>query len=157
MSTSIPALHVSTKSFAKGSGKVFIKSRQDAASSGAFTVKLTVQFDPAVDEYPIGTIEFRVDLSDGAKGSFSATSIELINSHGKHNPTVFITGRCKDDAQPDAKGCRYWLMIANNKRPNDHEGTADVVSFTIHDRNGNRVSYGTGPVVSGDFEVVAFN
>ncbi len=157
MSTSIPALHVSSKSIVKGSGKIFIQSRKDAVSSGVFAVKAGVQFDPAVNEYPVGSIEIKVDLSDGAKGAFMASTVELINSHGKHNPTVFITGQCKDAAQPDAKGCRYWIMIANNKRSNDPEGTPDIVSFTIHDRNGNRVAYGTGPVISGDFEVLAFN
>jgi len=57
-----------------------------------------------------------------------------------------------DDIQPDAKGCRFWLMIANNKKANQ-DGTADIVGFAIHDNKGTRIAYGTGPVKSGDFEI----
>jgi len=150
---SIPAFHVSDLSKAKGQGDIFIQSRKDAASSGVFTVQLDVHFDPAVDEYPVGNLMIRVDLSDGSKGTFKATTIELINSYGKHNPTIYLTGRCADDVQPDAKGCRYWVVIANNKSATA-QATADVVGFAIHDRNGNRIAYGMGPVRTGDFEVM---
>jgi len=153
MSTSIPALHISDKSRATGDGDVFIQTRQDAASSGTFHVRLDVSFDPAVQEYPVGNVFIKADLSDGAKGTFNSTSIELINSHGKHNPTVILTGRCSDQTQPDAKGCRYWLLIANNKNPAQPQGTPDIVSLVINDRNGKRVTYGTGPVRAGDFNV----
>ncbi len=115
-------------------------------------MELGVQFDPAVDPYPTGNVLIKVDLSDGAKGFFKATSIELINSYGKHNPTVYLTGRCAGDVNSPAKGLRYWLMIASNKRPNQ-EGTSDVVGFAVHDNNGNRIAYGTGPLQSGDFDV----
>ena len=151
---SIPAFHASDPSKAKGAGEIFIQSRKDVSSSGVFSVRLDVHFDPAVDLYPTGSLLINVNLTDGAKGVFRATSIELINSYGKHNPTVYLTGRCDDEIQPDAKGCRYWLMIANNKKANE-QGTPDVVGFAIHDRNGNRIAYGTGPVRSGDFDVVA--
>lgn len=153
MATSIPALHVSTKSKVKGGGEVFISTRQDIAHPGTFTVKLSVSFDPAINDYPVGSIHIESRLSDGAVGNFDSTSIELINSHGKHNPTVFITGQCKDNTRPDARGCRYWIMIANNKTSPNQEKVADIVSFTIHDRNGDRVTYGTGSVINGDFVV----
>jgi hypothetical protein len=149
---SIPAFHVSDQSAVKGSGDIFIQSRMDAVSSGVFTVKLSVSFNPAIDEYPTGSINIRTDMSDGAKGTFNSTSIELINSYGKHNPSVYMTGRCNDDINPDAKGCRYWLEIVNNKQPNQ-QGTPDIVGFAIHDRLGNRIAYGCGPVRAGDFEV----
>lgn len=148
----IPAFHVSDKSQAKGQGEIFIQSRKDAVSAGTFSVDLSVQFDPAVDEYPTGGITIKVDMSDGAKGVFISSSIELINSYGKHNPTVFMTGRCKDDINPNAKGCRYWLEIANNKSPLV-PGTPDIVGFAVHDNLGNRIAYGCGPVRSGDFVV----
>lgn len=150
---SIPAFHVSDISKVKGQGEIFIQSRKDAVSSGVFSVELSVQFDPAVDEYPIGNITIKADLSDGAKGVFLASSIELINSYGKHNPTVFMTGRCRDDISPDAKGCRYWLEIANNKSATA-QGTPDIVGFAVHDRLGNRIAYGCGPVRTGDFDVM---
>lgn len=153
----IPAFHVSDQSKAKGNGDIFIQSRKDATHAGIFTVQLDVHFDPAVDLYPAGNLTIRTDLTDSAKGVFIATSIELINSYGKHNPTIYLTGRCNDDIQPDAQGCRYWIMIANNRQPNTTApapGTPDVVGFAIHDRNGNRIAYGTGPVRTGDFEVM---
>jgi hypothetical protein len=153
MSTlSIAAFHVSDTSKAKGSGDIFIQSRKDIVSSGVFSVRLDVHFDPAIDLYPTGSLSIKTDLSDSAKGTFRATTIELINSYGKHNPTLYVTGRCDDDINPDAKGCRYWLMISNNKLANQ-AGTPDIVGFAVHDRNGNRIAYGTGPVRTGDFEV----
>ena len=152
MSTSIPALHVSSSSKVSGSGEVFIQSRQSGGNAGIFKISVTAQFLPPADAYPTGNIRISVDLFDSAKGTFISDNIELINSHGKYNPTVFLTGRCKDDIQPDAVGCRYWLMIANNKKANE-QGTPDVVSFTIHDNAGNRIAYGTGPLRSGDFDV----
>lgn len=153
MTTSIPAFHVSDISKAKGTGDVFIQSRKDAAHAGVFTVNLDVHFDPATDLYPAGTLTIRVDLTDSAKGVFVATSIDLINSYGKHNPTVYLTGRCNDDVQPDAKGCRYWVMIASNTNA-AQQGTPDVAGFAVHDNQGNRIAYGTGPLKSGDFDVM---
>jgi len=150
---SIPAFHVSDLTKAKGAGEVFIQSRKDATSSGVYSMQLDVRFDPAVDEYPQGSLVIRADLSDSAKGIFKASSIELINSYGKHNPTVYLTGRCDDTVQPDAKGCRFWVMIANNKSANQ-QGTPDIAGFAIHDRTGNRIAYGCGPVRAGDFEVM---
>ena len=158
MVTSIPAFHVSDLSKVEGSGDVFIDSRKDAVSSGVFGVRLAVHFDPVVDDYPVGTLQIKVDLSDSAKGIFKATSIELINSYGKHNPTVYLTGRCLPEASTGTvqpKGCRFWLMIANNKSGTTAQGTPDIVGFAIHDRSGNRIAYGTGPLKSGDFIVAA--
>ena len=156
MSLSIPAFHVSDISKVEGLGDVFIASRKDAASSGVFTVRLAVNFNPAVDDYPSGSLTIKADLSDSLRATFTATSVELINSYGKHNPTVYLTGRCTSDlagsAQPP-KGLRYWVMLADNKGPNDSNGTPDVAGFAIHDRTGARIAYGTGPLRSGNFTV----
>lgn len=152
--TSIPAFHVSDISKAKGSGDVFIQSRKDAISSGVFSAQLDVHFDPATDNYPAGSLIIKVDLSDSVRGLFAATSIELVNSYGKHNPTIFLTGRCNVQTTGHApRGCRYWLMIANNKRAGDQAGTPDIVGFAIHDNTGARIAYGAGPVKSGDFDI----
>ncbi len=69
-----------------------------------------------------------------------------------------MTGRCNGDLSGVGaevpKGLRYWLMIADNGRDAaGREGTPDIVGFAIHDRNGARVAYGTGPLKSGDFKV----
>jgi len=156
MSTSIPAFHVSDATKVTGSGDVYIASRQDAASTGVFSVKMAAGFDPAVDDYPNGSLTIKCDLSDGFKGIFVATSIELINSYGKHSPTAYLTGRCNGDVaatKVPVKGLRYWLMVANNKTPDNPKGTPDVVGFAVHDRNGNRIAYGTGPLKAGDLVV----
>jgi len=145
MATSIPAFHVSTISKASGDGKVFIASRQDALSSGVFYIKIEVSFDPSVDDYPQGGLRIETDLSDSAKGKFESTSVELINSYGKHNPTVYLTGRCKTPDDIGYKGLRYWVMVADNTSVGSTD-TWDVVGFVIHDRNGDRVAYGTGPL-----------
>ena len=151
---SVPALHVSTISKVKGSAKIFIQSRKDVAHSGVFSIELAVSFDPAVDDYPGGTLVIKADLSDSAVATFSATSVELINAFGKHNPTVVLPGSCKLEMNAGTvpKGCRYCVIIASNKLASA-TGTPDVVGFVINDRSGNRVAYGTGPVQSGDVEV----
>jgi hypothetical protein len=150
MTASIPGMHVSTKSKAQGEAKVFIQNRQDASHSGRFKVRLNVSFDPTSTPYPTGTVDIEASLSDSTSGAFSATSIELVNSYGKHNPTIFLTGRCKVS---NGDECRYWLMIANNKLP-AAPTTPDVVGFVIDDRNGKRIAYGTGSVESGDIQVI---
>lgn len=155
---SIPAFHVSDPSGVNGQAQVFIQSRQDATHAGTFDVQINVQFNPAVNDYPVGNLVIRTALNDGAVGTFVSDNIELINSHGQRNPTVFLTGRCKDDINPDAKGCRYWLMIANNKPAGPAggivPGTPDIIGFAIHDRLGNRIAYGCGPVRAGDMNVL---
>lgn len=145
-------MHVSSKSKVKGLGTVYIHSRNDALTTGNFTLKIDALFDPPVSLYPTGTFKLEVSLSDGSTGTFICSTIELINTYGKHNPTVVLTGQCKDEINPDAKGCRYWIIIANNKTSNE-PATADIVGFAIHDNLGNRIAYGMGPVRSGDFEV----
>jgi hypothetical protein len=149
---SIPAFHISGKSKVKGEGLVHIISRMAAGITGTFSVSLSVSFDPGGADYPSGTLSIKCDLTDGSNGVFSATSIELINSYGEANPTVCLTGQCKVHVEPSAKGCRFWLLIANNKS-SDLPGTPDVVAFAIHDRMGKRIAYGTGPVRTGDFTV----
>jgi hypothetical protein len=155
MTIQISNFHVSDKSKIAGSGKVAIlPHRKDALHSGVFTVKLDVTFDPAVNDYPVGNVSIEVDLSDSFKGSAASTSIEQVNSFGKHTPTSVITGRCKVAVQPPAAsplGCRFWLLIADNKKAAE-QGTADVVSFVIYDRKGDRVAYGTG-ALDGDIVI----
>lgn len=151
---SIPAFHISDPTRARGSGEVFILSRQDASpGSGVFTVTFNVQFDPLVDLYPTGTLTIRANLNDGSKGTFVATTIDLVNSYGRATPTIYFTGRCNDDIQPDARGCFYWFMAVSNKAASQ-QGTPDIAGFAIHDNQGNRICYGTGPLRSGDIDIM---
>src|SRR5258705_12778252 len=126
MSTSIPAFHVSGFSRAKGKGDVFIASRKDAGSTGIFHIEINVHFDPAADDYPAGTLTIKTDMSDSVKGSFIASTIELINSYGLDNPTIYLTGQCKSDTLTRAPlhGCRYWVMVTSNTK--EDKGTADI-------------------------------
>jgi hypothetical protein len=155
MTIQIPNFHISDKSKIIGSGNVtLLPNRKDATHTGVFGVKVDVTFDPTGNDYPVGAVRFDVDLTDSFKGKADSTSIEQVNTFGKHTPTSVITGRCKVDAAGTTPvGCRFWLLIANNKTPSQ-QGTADVVGFVIYDRQGNRVAYGTGPL-DGDIVVSA--
>ncbi|HXT40413.1 MAG TPA: hypothetical protein VN887_10355 [Candidatus Angelobacter sp.] len=154
MSIQIPNLHTSNPTLVnvREGATVVIRRRKDALHAGQFTVKGTLKFNPAVDAYPAGALTISVDLSDSARGVFIATTVEQLDTTGKHTPTAYATGRCSIRADVKAFGCRYWLMLADNKRVNEKE-TPDVISFLIFDRNGKRVAYGTGPVVKGDVAI----
>jgi hypothetical protein len=147
MSNPIASYSISDKSKVKGDGKVALSQRTDAISSGVFRVTVSVAFDPATNEYPTGSVKIEPDLSDSTKSFIESTTIEQVNTHGKHTPTAIIAGRCKvkvagSDAPP--KGCRFWLLVSDNRSTD--QGTPDIVSFIVYDRTGKRVSYGTGPL-----------
>lgn len=146
----IPAFAVSDQTELKGKGEVFIKTRQDGLHTGTFIIEGSVQFNPGGgDAYPTGSLVIKSDLNDSLKGTFISSSIELVNSYGRANPTFFITGRCKSDAEKNPIGCRFWVVIANNSSETNRE-TPDIVGFAIHDHNGNRIAYGMGQL-KGDF------
>lgn len=157
MSIQIPNLHTSNRTQAKANAEVFVLARKDAAHAGIFRVKGSLKFDPAADIYPTASgLTFDVDLSDSAKGLFIVKTVEQLDSLGKHTPTVYATGRCDADVDPKAVGCRYWLMMADNKKGDrklKDADTPDVISLLVYDRNGKRVAYGTGPVARGDVQV----
>lgn len=159
MNIQIANYHISDRSKITGSGKVsLVTHRKDVNHSGLFKVTVTVAFDPTVDDYPAGTVKIEVDLDDSFShaGTATSTTIEQVNTHGKHTPTAVITGRCKVTAEgKQLKGCRFWILIADNKKAAE-EGTPDVVSFMVYDRTGTRIAYGTGPLVSGDIEISPF-
>lgn len=153
MSLQIPNLHVSSKTEASAKATVRILSRHDTLHAGEFSVIIKSLHFLSADAYPVGDIQIDVDLSDSLKCTVTATSIAEINSWGKHTPTLAVTGRCEVNLREEVKsptGCRYWLLMANNKKAEDSRGTPDVVSFLVFDRSGVRIAYGTGPVAKGD-------
>ena len=154
MSIQIPNVHTSNKTAVEAGAEVFIQRRKDAQHAGVFFVRGKLAFDPATDDYPSGSLQIRVDLSDSAKGVFVVKTVEQLDTTGKHTPTAYATGRCNADVDTKAVGCRYWLMLADNKREGE-EGTPDVISFLVYDRTGKRVAYGTGPVSKGDVTISA--
>ena len=138
----ISAFHVSGLSNAKGKEHLLTPNRKPNAFSGIFHLDMDVHFDPAVDHIPAGTLSIQTNMVNGEKSIFIATSIELINSHGKHNPTVYLSGICRQVATTTSvlEGCRYWLMVTKNTRNSNR--TLDVIGFCIHDQSGNRIAYG---------------
>ena len=157
MTIQISNFHISDKSRVAGDGKVkLVPHRQDVNHGGVFGVRMDVVFDPAANNYPAGSVRIDVDLTDSFKGQAVSTLIEQVNTFGKHTPTAVVTGRCDVTLRESGTaplGCRFWLLTANNKKPNE-QGTPDIVGFVVYDRNGSRVAYGTGPL-DGDIEVVA--
>jgi hypothetical protein len=152
MSIQIPNLHTSNRTEVKASAEVFIKRRQSGGHTGVFSVKGTLTFDPASNDYPSGNMQIKVDLSDSAQGVFVVKTVEQLDTTGKHTPTAYATGRRTADVDVRTSGLRYWLMLADNTGERG-EQTPDVISFLVYDRNGKRVVYGTGPVRRGDVTV----
>jgi hypothetical protein len=156
----LPTLEVCNVSKVEGKAEVKIAARKDATHAGVFALELKVSFNPMTDEYPppppASKLDLQVDLTDSAKGTIVATSFEQVTTTGKATPMVFISGRCKVDSSDKEKhlGCRFWVMIAANKRQ-DGQGTPDVISFLVVDKEGKRVAYGAGPVASGTINVAA--
>ncbi len=100
-------------------------------------------------DYPHGTIDLTVDLSDSLKGQFISDTVDLINSYGKDNPTIFITGRCHYKGtiiKAPPKGLRYWVMFVGS---NLKDGSSDIAGFAIQDYHGNRIAYGIGHITTG--------
>jgi hypothetical protein len=169
----MPNFDVSSQSKVTGKAKVQITSRAVPANpliDGTFTIALNVRFTPFAappnnDEYPTGTVDIvDIRLSDSVLKTVTATSVEQMNAFGKDTPTVILTGKCKVEVDPKAldqahlkppRGCWFWLLVTNDKRKLEEKGTADVVSFVVFDQMGEKYSYATGPVVSGDIEVTA--
>lgn len=164
MNISIPALHVSDTSQVDGSGVAHVVSRKDAVAAGTFslTVRPTIKFLPP-DAYPSGGFTLQADLTDSLRGTFSSTSVDLITSHGRDAPTIFLTGKCTVKPGEHAPGnerapigLRYWLMVVGNRERAQDRETPDIVSFAIHDHVGVRVAYGTGAISApGSFSVKA--
>ena len=154
MSVQIPNLHTSNPTRSEFKATVHIARRKDAAHAGVFSLGGTFQFNPATDDYPSGQFTLKVDLSDSVQGVFTTKDVQQLNTTGKHTPTLFATGRCdlEGTAGRKVRGCRYWLLLADN-RPSGDDGTPDMVSFLIFDRTGVRVAYGTGPVVRGSITI----
>jgi hypothetical protein len=91
------------------------------------------------------------------QGTITATTFEQVTSTGQATPTIFLNGRCSVGSTSTApiNGCRYWLMIADNGQTSTAGvvATPEVASFLVFNGMGQRIAYGTGPVVSGHITV----
>lgn len=147
----IPAFMPLDRCSAQGGGLVKIESRAVGAINGTFKIEINFDFNPAIHENPIGSLRIDTKLSDGTNGEFKSSTFFSVNVHGKHNPTLFITANM-DENLPNYKGCKMWLMIANNKNT-EFRGTFDIISFVVQDNKGQLINYGTGQLVEGDIKI----
>ena len=148
----IPTLQVCNGTKASGGARVHLTARKDALNSGDFELKIEAGCDPAGNGYPSGSISMDFSLSDSSVKNLRVTSIEQMTTTGKHTPAMYLNGRCL--ANDGAVPCHVWLMIADN-RPVNSTGTPDVIGVLVVDKTGKRITYGTGPIVSGDIAVAA--
>lgn len=148
----IPTIQTCNGTQAKGKAIVRIESRADATHKGMFEIVIELKCDRG--GYPGGLVEFsQLSMTDSVvQGTIVSTTIEQLTSTGRVTPTLYVNGRCKAESAP---GCRFWLMVANNRPANTDKGTPDIVSFLVLNGAGQRVAYGTGPVIQGDLDVAA--
>ncbi len=146
----IPAFLRSVSNRIKGDGKIFIPSRKDAVSSGMFDISLAIQFGRRANDELRGSILLKADLRNSLKATFTATSIELIHAHHNHEQAVYLTGSCNATTENPPDGLRYWVKVAYDHYKKD---APECVGFVVHDKKGNRVAYGTGPLVSGSIQM----
>lgn len=150
----IPTLQVCNNASSNGLATVFLSKRVQPGATGNFDVRLNVTCNNVnSDGYPSGPITMHFSLSDSSITLMNASTIEQMTSTGKHTPTIYLNGRCTASNATTANiPCHYWLMLSDNKAATA-KGTADVVSVLIVDKTGKRLTYGTGPVSSGDIVV----
>jgi hypothetical protein len=151
----IPTLQVCNQTLVQGTGTVTIVPREDAAHTGSFTVQVNLQCNPS--GYPAGNLTISgLSMNDSiVEGTVVATTFEQLTTTGSRTPTAYLNGRCSVDGPGTAiQGCRYWVMFANNGGGSTFgPGTPDVVSILIFNGFGQRIAYGTGPVVRGHINV----
>lgn len=146
----IPNIFLNNKTRIRGQAIIHIFSREHG-TSGTFTINIRADCRPP--DYPNGRLKMEIDMSDSSIVFLDSTTVEALSSTGLHSPTAYIMGRCEVKS-PNAsfKGCHYWITLADNEKEFARE-TPDVVGFLVLDGNGNRLAYGTGPVVEGDIRV----
>ncbi|HYR29928.1 MAG TPA: hypothetical protein VEU30_15775 [Thermoanaerobaculia bacterium] len=139
---------------AHGSASIYLSKRDDFNNTGYMDITVTdVGCDPVSgDGHPYGLITMRFSLSDSSISDMQVTLIEQMTVVGKHTPTTYLSGRCTADG---GVPCHFWLTLTDNRLPNI-AGTADVVGVLVLDKKGNPLTYGTGPVRTGDVSVTQY-
>jgi len=136
----IPSIQVCNDSLIKDSeGVVKIDVRNGGFKFGANVFC-------GAGEYPSGSVFVDISMTDSALTYFESIHLEQVTTTGKHSPMAVLNGRCI--SRPVVDGCRFWMILADNKR--NREGTPDIVGFLVLSGSGERVAYGTGPLVDGD-------
>ena len=147
----IPNIFLNNKTKLDGQAKVYIEARSVGGYSGTFKIAISANCVPP--NYPAGRVEMSIDMSDSSILYLRSTTVEALSSTGRHSPTAYIMGRCNVQApNAEIRGCHYWITLADNGKGDRFE-TPDIVGFLVLDGFGNRIAYGTGPVVDGDIFV----
>jgi hypothetical protein len=126
-----------------------IPSRKDESHSGEFTVTVEVKCHQGqIQNFPYHLEIDAYTLNDTqVRHRIAVDRFDQLTSLGKAvTPTVFLTGTCTVD-QEEIPGCRFWLMLVDNKVE------SDKISFLIVDGAGKRIAYGTGSLKAGDIEI----
>lgn len=152
----IPTLQVCNGTTSSGSGTVQILSRVDATHTGKATVSIQMGCDVNGNGFPSGSLSLGISFSDSSVANVMSTTVEQYTTTGKHSPTLYANGRCNASV-PGATPipCHWWLTIANNRPAGTTGGTPDIVGFLVVDKTGKRLTYGTGPLVTGDINVAS--
>lgn len=147
----IPNIFLNNNTAVKGKARIYIDAQSGGVISGTFTIVISASC--TLPNYPAGRVEMSVDMTDSSIVYFRSTTVEALSSTGKYSPTAYIMGRCDvQTAEKAYRGCHYWITLADNGT-DDQNKTPDIVGFLVLDGYGNRLAYGTGPVVSGDIFV----
>jgi len=146
----IPNIFLNNDTKVSGRAVVYIDARSGGFSG---TFRITISAGCALPDYPGGRVDMSIDMSDSSIVQLRSTTVEALSSTGKHSPTAYIMGRCDVRANNMVfKGCHYWITLADNGTDEKNK-TPDIVGFLVLDGYGNRIAYGTGPVVEGDIFV----
>lgn len=148
----IPTLQVCNRTVVEGGGVVHLSDREDSGASitGTVSFEIGIKCDPKELPFPDGGFVLKVDMTDSIIGEVQALSLEQVTTTGKHTPTAYWNGRCESE---EVRGCRFWMMATDNSE--NLSGTADILGFLVFNGEGQRVAYGTGPIVDGDIHVEA--
>ena len=151
----IPTVQPCNVGKTSGTATVLLTKRQDINNAGTMDITvIDVGCDPLNgDGHPTGMISMRFQLTDSSISDMQVTLIEQMTTVGKHTPTTYLSGRCT--ANSGTLPCHFWLTLADNRIP-QIPGTADVVGVLVLDKKGNPLTYGTGPVRTGDLSVTSF-
>lgn len=151
----IPTVQSCNIGKAQGSLNVYLSKRDDINTAGTIDMTITdVACDPVTgDGHPTGHITMRFSLTDSSISDMEVTLIEQMTTVGKHTTTTYMSGRCT--ANGGTIPCHFWLMLADNK-PANLAGTPDVAGVLVLDKKGNTLTYGTGPVRTGDVSVTQY-
>lgn len=151
----IPTVQACNIGNAEGTANVYLAKRDDINTAGTIDITVSdVGCDTVTgDGHPSGQIFMRFSLTESTISDLEVTLIEQMTTVGKHTTTTYLSGRCK--ANGGTVPCHFWLTLADNKYAN-LAGTPDVVGVLVLDKKGNTLTYGTGPVKTGDISVTQY-